>query len=177
MPVLFPAVPSPPVAITEAERTLFTLCLGPMALLTVGDILSPARSPWPLSQGWGSKFLAPRRQRGTFLSWPPKLLLLTTLIPVVLQWVLQPTLSPSLHSTTRPKLHLVSYRGLELGRLQTQRLSCPRQTASPHTDSSFPVSQAKGLESFSTSVFLSHPTSSPLSLTSGSSCSLYPHRR
>lgn len=104
-------------------------------------------------RGVGSKFLASRRQRGTFLSWPPKLLLLATLIPVVLQWVLQPTLSPPLHSTTHPKLHLVSYRGLELGRLQTQHLSCPRQPAPPHTDSSFPVSQAEGLESFSTPSF------------------------
>lgn len=79
-------------------------------------------------------------------------------IPVTLQWVLQPTLSPPLHSTTHPKLHLGSIRGLELGRLQTQCLNCSCQPAPPHNDSSFPVSQAEGLESVSTSVFLTpHP--------------------
>lgn len=148
-----------------------------------------AWAPWPFSQsvtychqleahgsfprGVGSEFLAPRR----LLSRPLKLLVLATLIPVVLQWVLQPTLSPPLHSTTRPKRHLVPYKGLDLGRLQIRRLSCPRQPAPPHSDSRFPVSQAEGLESFSTSVFLFHPTSSPLSLTAGSSGSLYPHHR
>ena len=89
------------------------------------------------------KFLAPRRQRGTFLSRPRKLLVLTTCIPVTLQWVLQPTLSPPLHSTTCPKLHLGSISGLELGRLQTQRLSCFCQPAPPHSDSSFPVIRLK----------------------------------
>lgn len=98
-----------------------------------------AWAPWPFLQsvtychqleahgsfprGVGSEFLAPRR----LLSRPLKLLVLATLIPVVLQWVLQPTLSPPLHSTTRPKLHLVPYKGLDLGRLQTRCLSCPQR--------------------------------------------------
>ena len=82
--------------------------------------------------------------------------------PTAFQWLSSGSSSPPslLHSTQPPVQSSTwgSISGLELGRLQTQRLSCSCQPAPPHSDSSFPVNQAEGLESVSTFVFLTpHP--------------------